>query len=387
MRVLLCTGKGGVGKTTVAAATAVRCAERGYRTIVVSADSAHSLADAFSVPLSGEPREIAQRLWAQEPDVTREVDLHWREIQKWMTSVMMWQGADRIVAEELAVLPGMEELANLLHVVRYHERGDYDVLIVDCAPTAETLRLLSFPEVLKWWMEKLFPIGRTAVSVTRPIMRRVIGLPMPEDEVFRAVEKLYLQLEQTHALLSDPEVASVRLVVNPENMVIREAQRAFTYFNLYGYTTDLVICNRLIPEDAQGHCFKSWRERHRRYYRMIEDSFAPIPIFSAPLMEEEIVGQAMLRLLAEALYGDSDPAGIFFNGCVQTVAREDECCVLALKLPFAEKSDVSLTKNGDELTVRVGTQRRNMILPSALRGMSVKDAKFDDERLRIRFVA
>jgi arsenite/tail-anchored protein-transporting ATPase len=387
MRVLLCTGKGGVGKTTVAAATAVRCAKLGYRTIVLSADAAHSLADAFDVPLSGEPVEIADCLWAQEPDISLEVDLHWREIQSWMASVMMWQGADRIMAEELALLPGMEELANLLYVTRYHDKGDYDVLIIDCAPTAETLRLLSFPEVLKWWMEKLFPIGRTAASVTRPLIRRVIGLPMPEDKVFNAVDKLYQQLGRTHALLSDPKVASMRLVVNPENMVIREAQRAFTYLNLYGYTTDLVICNRLISEDTQNTCLSSWRERHRRYYRMIEDSFSPLPILSAPLMEDEIMGADKLQLLADALYADRDPAGIFFDDCVQSVSREDDCCVLALNLPFAEKGDVSLTKNGDELTVRVGSQRRNMILPNSLRGLSVKDAKFADERLRIRFVA
>ncbi len=387
MRVLLCTGKGGVGKTTIAAATAVRCARLGYRTIVLSADAAHSLADAFNVPLSGEPVELADRLWAQEPDIGHEVDLHWREIQSWMASVMMWQGADKIMAEEFALLPGMEELANLLYVTRYHDRGDYDVLIIDCAPTAETLRLLSFPEVLKWWMEKLFPIGRTAATVTRPLIRRVMGLPMPEDKVFHAVEKLYAQLGRTHALLSDPKVASMRLVVNPENMVIREAQRAFTYFNLYGYATDLVICNRLIPQDTENPCLRSWRERQRRYYGIIEDSFAPLPILSAPLMQEEIMGAEKLRRLADALYEDRDPTEVFCNHCVQSISREDNCCVLALNLPFAEKSDVSLTKNGDELTVRVGSQRRNMILPNSLRGLSVKDAKFTDERLRIRFVA
>jgi len=353
----------------------------------LSADPAHSLSDAFDVSLSGEPREIAESLWAQEPDVTREVDLHWREIQEWMASVMMWQGADRIMAEELALLPGMEELSNLLYVTKYQERGEHDVLIIDCAPTAETLRLLSFPEVLKWWMEKLFPIGRTAASVAGPLVRRVMGVPMPEDQVFRAVQKLYAQLERTHVLLSDPKTASVRLVVNPENMVIREAQRAFTYFNLYGYATDLVICNRLVPETARNGYFKTLRERQRRYYGIIEESFSPLPILPVPMMEEEIMGIPMLRRLADELYGREDPARVFFDGCVQRVFREDECCVLSLNLPFAEKSDVSLTKNGDELTVRVGSQRRNMILPSSLRGMSVKDAKFADERLRIRFVA
>jgi len=385
MRALLYTGKGGVGKTTVAAATAVKSAELGYRTVVLSTDAAHSLADAFDVPLSGEPKLIAPNLWGQETEMSRTLKTYWSDIQDWMAALMAWRGMEEIIADEMAIVPGMEELANLLYIVNYYYSGDYDVIIVDCAPTGETLRLLSFPEHLRWWMEKLFPIGRTATSVVRPFVRPFLNIPLPGDEVFQSAERLFEELVRMRALLTDPEKASVRIVVNPERMVIKEAQRTFTYLNLYGYTTDLIVCNRLIPEEVSDRYFDSWKESQTRHYQVIEECFAPLPILSVPLLEHEVVGMPMLRVMAQALYGDRDPAQLFYHGQAQDIEKEDGYYVLTLSLPFVTKSDVSLVRNGDELLVQVGSYRRNIILPRTLVGLVVEEAKFEDEGLRIRF--
>ena len=385
MRVLLYTGKGGVGKTTIAAATGLRSAELGYRTIVLSTDAAHSLADAFDISLSGEPQPIAPNLWGQETEMSQTLKAYWSDIQDWMAALMAWRGMEEIIADEMAILPGMEELANLLYIANYYYSGDYDVIIVDCAPTGETLRLLSFPEHLRWWMEKMFPIGRTATSLVRPIVRPFLDIPLPGDKVFQSAERLFEELVRMRALLTDPEKASVRLVVNPEKMVIKEAQRTFTYLNLYGYATDLIICNRLIPEEVADRYFDSWKESQTRHYEVIEECFAPLPILSVPLLEQEVVGMPMLKVMAQALYGDRDPAQLFFHGQAQDIETEDGYYVLTLSLPFVTKSNLSLMRNGDELTVQVGSYRRNIILPRTLVGLPVKEAKFEDEKLVIRF--
>ena len=387
MRVLLYTGKGGVGKTTVAAATAVRSAQLGHRTIVLSTDAAHSLSDSFDVPLSGEAIAIAANLWGQETNINDTMEAYWRDIEDWMSALMAWRGMEQIVADELAILPGMEELANLLYITNYYYGGDFDVVVVDCAPTGDTLRLLIFPEVLGWWMDKMFPIGRTAVTMTRPFVRRVVGMPVPDDRVFASVERLYAHLDKMHELLTDSEKSSVRLVVNPEKMVIKEAQRSFTYFTLYGYATDLVVCNRLIPDDVTDPYFESWKESQGRYFKMTEDAFSPIPILAVPLMHEEVVGISRLERLAEVLFGDRDPADIFFRGQAHDIVRENGCYVLALPLPFSSKDSVSLMRNDDELVVRVGSHKRNIVLPRTLSRLPVRDAKFDNDMLRIRFDA
>lgn len=286
MRVLLYTGKGGVGKTTIAAATALRSAELGYRTIVLSTDAAHSLADSFDIPLSSEPMAIAPNLWGQETEIFKTIETYWSDIRDWMAALMAWRGMEEIIADEMAILPGMDELANLLYVTNYCYSGDYDVIIIDCAPTGDTLRLLGFPEHLHWWMERMFPIGRTATSLVRPFVRPFLDLPLPDDKVFRSAERLFDELVRMRALLTDPEKSSVRLVVNAEKMVIKEAQRTFTYLNLYGYVTDTVICNRLIPEEVADRYFDSWKESQARYYKVIEECFSPLPILTAPLMEQ-----------------------------------------------------------------------------------------------------
>ncbi len=385
MRILLYTGKGGVGKTTIAAATAVKAAELGYRTIVLSTDTAHSLGDSFDIPLSGEPQLIAPNLWGQETDICKTMETQLVDIQDWMVALMAWRGMEGIKADEMAVFPGMEELANLLYIVKYYDSGDYDLIIIDCAPTGEMLRFLSYPEVLQWYMDRIFPIHRKAAVVARPIVKHVLGMPMPDDEVFQSMERLFKQLSRMQTVLTDPEKASIRLVVNPEKMVIKEAQRAYTYLNLYGYATDLVICNRLIPEKVDDRYFESWKESQSKYYIMIEESFAPIPILSIPLLEQEVVGIGMLHLVAEVIYGERDPTEVFFRGQAQGIEKEDGYYVLTLRLPFITKGDISLLKNGDELIVQVANYKRNIILPHTLASLTVKEAKFEEEKLRIRF--
>ena len=385
MRVILYTGKGGVGKTTVAAATALRSAELGYKTIVLSTDTAHSLSDSFDIPIGHEPRLIAPNLWGQETGLSQTLEAHWKTIQRYLSLLLAWRGMDEIVAEEVAIFPGMEELANLLYIVHYQEEGKYDVLIVDCAPTGETLRLLSFPEMLRWWMAKMFPIQRKIIRAVRPMVRVLTSMPLPGADVGDSIVGLYSELDKMYVLLTDAEKATVRLVVNPEKMVIKEAQRTFTYFNLYGYFTDLIICNRLIPEEVKDRYFQAWKDSQKKYHQIIEESFAPLPILDAPLFEQEVVGIPRLRAMAEALYGGEDPTTVFIRGQIQNIRKEDKHYVLTLTLPFSSNEKISLMQSGDELTIQVGGFRRNVILPRALIGLAVSEAKLEEGKLKIMF--
>ncbi len=385
MRIILCTGKGGVGKTSVAAATALRAAELGHKTVVLSTDSAHSLSDSFDVSLGGEPQPIAPNLWGQETNMSQTLRTYWDTVKSWMAALLAWRGMDEIIADEMAVLPGMEELANLLYITYYHDEGDYEVIVVDCAPTGETLRLLSFPEILRWWMEKIFRSWRKAVHMLRPLVKFASDLPIPGDDVFGSAESLFDELNRIQELLTDPEKASIRLVVNPEKMVIKEAQRTFTYLNLYGYHTDLIICNRLISDEIKDPYFDYWKKNQVEYCSMIEQCFAPIPILTLPLFGREIVGMPMLHTMGRTLYGDDDPTKFFFHGQIQSIEGKDSNYILNLTLPFIAKGDIGLMRNNDELTVQVGYFRRNIILPNILRGMDIGGAKFEDDKLKIRF--
>ena len=385
MRIILYTGKGGVGKTSVAAATALRAAQMGYRTIVLSTDPAHSLGDSFDTPLGGEPHQLAPRLWGQELDIGYVLDTYWGTIQNWIKALMAWRGIDDIVADEMAVLPGMEELSGLLYITEYHDSKEYDVIIVDCAPTGETLKLLSFPEILRWWMERLFPIERKAASILRPLVKPLVNIPIPDDEVFESAKNLFLKLDRMRAILTSPQESSVRLVVNPEKMVIKEAQRTYTYLNLYGYYTDAIICNRIIPDNVTDDYFAAWKQTQGRYFELIEESFVPLPILKVPLMDQEVVGLEMLDRVGKALFGSEDPTKTFFVGQPREIQKENGHYVLTLDLPFVAKEDISLVRNGDELVIRVGNQKRNIILPRILIGTPTEEAKFEENRLKIRF--
>jgi arsenite-transporting ATPase len=383
-RIIVYTGKGGVGKTSVAAATALLAAERGYRTIVLSTDAAHSLGDSFDRTLGPEPTEIAPNLWGQESEVFHNIDKYWGTIQDYVSSLLRWRGLDDVMAEEMSVLPGMDELASLLWIATHHDSGNYDLIVVDAAPTGETLRLLGLPEAGRWWLDRVYPIQRKIAAVAGPILGRMTGMPTPKNEVFEAGEALFRQLEHIHELLADPELTSVRIVLNLERMVIKEAQRSFTYFHLYGYPTDLVVCNRVLPDDA-GAYFGAWREAQRRYRPMVEESFAPVPVRDAPFFDEEVVGDRMLRTLGVSVFGDADPTAFFYRGRPYTVRREDDRYLLELELPFTSREEVHLTRFGDELAITVGSWRRNLILPRVLVDAETVGGGFRDHTLRIEF--
>ena len=385
MRVILYTGKGGVGKTTVAAASALRSAQLGYRTIILSTDSAHSLADSFDLALSGEPQPIVSNLWGQEPEVSQTIDKQWSTIQKWVAAIFAWRGMDELVADEMAILPGMEELANLLYIADYYRSGKYDVIIVDCAPTGETLRFLSFPEMFGWWVGKLLPLSRKAASMVSPLVKGLMKIPVPDEEVFASMDDLHSELHEMKAILSNRNISSMRLVVNPEKMVIKETQRTFTYLNLYGYITDLIICNRVIPDKVDDRYFDSWKASQNKYFEVIKEVFAPIPILTIPLLEQEAVGLPMLEAIADALYQEDDPTKFFFQGQVQDLRKEDKHYILTLSLPLIEKGDISLTQSGNELIIRVGNFKRNIILPRTLVNFTATVAKFKEGKLKIQF--
>jgi arsenite/tail-anchored protein-transporting ATPase len=384
-RIIVLTGKGGVGKTSVAAATALRCADLGYRTVVVSTDAAHSLGDSLDITLGPELVEVVPHLRAQEIDVLYQMEKYWGDVQNYMAAILAWRGMDNILAEETSVFPGMEELASLLQIVKLYDDGDNDVIIVDAAPTGETLRLLSFPEVGRWYLEKILPLERKAISIARPFLSRVVDMPLPDEQVFVAIEQLVQQLSRMHTLLADPRQSSIRIVLNPEKMVIREAQRTFTYLNLYGYATDLIISNRLIPGGVTDVYFSSWRDSQARYGQSVKEAFAPVPILTVPLFEVEVVGPEMLRRMAHAIYGDRDPSEVFYVGRAQEIVKEGDTYRMRLPLPFVSKEQIRLTRSADELVVHIGNQKRNLILPRALVGLQVVNAKQEDDILTLVF--
>jgi arsenite/tail-anchored protein-transporting ATPase len=384
-RILLFTGKGGVGKTTVAAATALRCADAGLRTIVLSTDPAHSLADAFGIPLDSQVRRIDGDLWGQQLDATERLEETWGEVQRYLVTLLDWSGAGAIEAEELAVVPGLEEIFALGDLKAYAESGDWDVIVVDCAPTAETLRLLSLPEVLGWYMDRVFPTGRTLANVVRPVLSRLTSLPVAGDEVFAALRRFYDRLDGVKELLTNAELASVRLVVNPERMVIAEARRTATYLALFGYSVDAVVANRLLPDAITDPWFKAWKEAHAEHLDAIEDGFAPVPVLRADLAPEELLGPARLRAFADALYGDVDPAAVLHTGTPLRVEPRGDDLVLSIDLPFADRDDLDLGRKDGELLVRVGAHRRAVVLPDSLRRRAVKGATMVADRLEVTF--
>jgi arsenite-transporting ATPase len=386
MRIILYTGKGGVGKTSVSAASALRLSKLGWRTLVMSTDAAHSLADSFDTTLGHEPVEVAPNLWAQEVSVLHEVDRHWVTLQSYLTTLLSWRGMEDVVAEEMTVLPGAEELAGLVRIVKHVESGLYDAIVVDCAPTGDTLRLLSFPEIARWWLEKLFPVQRQAAKILRPLAKAVTDMPMPEDDVFDSIKHLLMQLDRIHSLLADPDMTSVRIVVNAEKMVVKEAQRTYTYLSLFGYPCDMVVCNRLFPPSVGGAYFTTWRDIQSRNHKLVEECFSPVPIFDVPFFETEVVGLEMLDKMGQAIFGDADPANVFFHGKTQTIEPTEQGFVLKMPLPLASKNQIDLMQTGDELVVQVGDYKRNLILPRALAALQVKGAKLDGGELSINFV-
>ncbi len=385
-RILLYTGKGGVGKTSIAAATALLCADRGLKTIVLSTDIAHSLADAFDRPLGPEPTQIVPNLHGQEPDVYFNIARYWRTIQNYVSELFAWRGLDEVMAEELTVLPGMDELGNLLWIADHVDSGKYDVIVVDAAPTGETLRLLSLPDASRWWIERIAPVGRRVSRLGRPMLERVLGVPMPREEVFAAAERLLDRLADVHRLLSDPDRTSVRITLALDKLSVAEARRSFTYFHLFGYPSDMVIANRVLPADA-GPFFAHLREAQQRYLPMVEQEFGPVPVRTVPQFDHEMVGLDRLREIGAALFGEGDPTAVHYRGQPYRVSREDGRYVLQVELPFTERRDLQLSRRTDELVLHVGGWRRTLLLPRALVDAPTRGAKMDGGTLRVEFEA
>ena len=383
-RTILYTGKGGVGKTSVAAGTARRCAASGLRTLVISTDPAHSLSESLGARLNGAPTPAGDLLWGQEVSAQQEMERHWSGVQDWLGELLIQRGVDRISAEELTVPPGMDELFALLVLQAHNESGDFDVVIVDCAPTGETLRLLSFPDVARWWIDKVFPFERQILAAAGPIARSLLDISLPNKAVFADIERLSQNLIAMNEILRDRERCTIRLVMNPDKMVIGEAMRTFTYLNLYGYLTDAVVVNRLFPPGV-GEYFAGWRRVQEEHMELVHSAFSPVPVLTAPYFEQEVLGGGMLDRLADELFGDRDPAGVLHDALAQRLEVLDEGAILSLSLPFADKGDISLKQIGLELIVGVDGQRRTIMLPPAMAAMRPSAARFEDGALEIRF--
>jgi len=393
MRILLYTGKGGVGKTSVSAATAVRCAELGYRTAVLSTDPAHSLGDSFDRRIGSHMVELAPNLWGQEIDLLSQMDQYWGTVQGYLNALFMWQGMDSLVAEETAVLPGMEELSSLMQITSLAESGRFDVIIIDAAPTGSTLQLLSFPDIARWYIEKIFPFQRKTIQMARPMVKRMTDMPLPGDEIFDSIEELVGFLERMSRLLGDATQSSMRVVLNPEKMVVKEAQRAYTYLNLYGYSVDAVICNRVFPRSLSDNYFDIWKSAQASNLELVHECFQPLPIFEIPLFEQEVMGIPMLQQMANAVFGPSttrggagDPTQHFYIGKPQDIYRNERHYVLSLPLPLVERDEVQLHRSVyDELVIRIGNWKRNVSLPTGLAKLDIAGAKYVDDRLNIYF--
>ncbi len=385
MRILLFTGKGGVGKSTLAAATACRSAAAGHRTLVLSTDAAHSLADALDVPATGEPTEAAPNLWVQHVDAQERFERSWRDIQGYLLSVLDVAGVDPVAAEELTVIPGAEEVLALLEVRAQARTGEWDVLVVDCAPTAETLRLLALPEALGWYMTRVLPVERRVVKALKPVLTRAAGVPMPGDSVFDAIERLHAELDDVRALLTGPK-ASVRLVLTPESVVLAEARRAYTFLTLFGYTVDAAVVNRVFPAGGADAWRTTWVEAQQRVLADAADSFAGLDLRTSVYRGVEPVGHDELLDLAAAVYGGDDPLSGPARRPPLDVRQEAGGRVLALPLPLASRDDVRLARKGDELVVSVASYRRLLTLPSGLARLRVAGARVRDGELQVRFV-
>ncbi|MGH2908220.1 MAG: ArsA family ATPase, partial [Solirubrobacteraceae bacterium] len=337
--------------------------------------------------LGGEPRAIAPGLWAQQISAQEERQAHWSAVRDWMGELLAERGVDRISAEELTVPPGMDELFSLLVLREHHASGEFDAIIVDCAPTGETLRLLSFPDVARWWIEKVFPFERQILAAARPLARTLLDIPLPDQTVFADVQRLSEKLIAMNEILRDRDRCSIRLVMNPDRMVIGEAMRTFTYLGLYGYLCDAVIVNRLFGEGV-GDYFASWRQTQEEHMELVREAFEPVPVLTAPYFEREVLGGEMLDRLAGALFSDADPGAVLFSGMSQqlTVSAGGEAS-LRLALPLADKGRISLKKIGSELVVAVDGQRRTISLPPAMAQMRAGAARLQDGELQIDFDA
>ncbi len=374
MRIILFTGKGGVGKTTVATATAIKAAKEGKKTLIISTDPAHSLSDALDQELSPEPIEIAPNLFAQEFDVYYSMQKYWKNMRNLMNTIFRWKGIKNVVAEELSVLPGMEEASAFLWLEKYYEEGDYDLIVIDSAPTGETLTLLSLPQVAKSWMTKAFSNKNLAVKTVTKGLKFFTGIPL--DKGLEEMDELFNKLEKIQKVFLDPEVASIRIVTNPERMVIKEARRAYTYLQLYGYNVDAVIINRILPETKVGEAFKYYIESQKKYIKEIEESFQPLPILKVQHQGREVFGMSLLEKIGDSIYKDKKASEVLYLDKPFEVIENNNGYFFKTKLPFVLEGEVALKKFGDELVIDLGNRRKSIILPKFASFLKLEDYRF-----------
>lgn len=392
MRIIFYTGKGGVGKTTIAAATGMKLAQLGYRTIVISLDVAHSLRDAFDSDAAAhtliqteKQMPVAENLWIQEINVQEAIAEYWDEVYNYIRSLLNRSGLETLVAEEIAVFPGMEEICALLYINQYVREKTYDVIILDCAPTGESLRFVSIPTTLEWYMNRIFKLERNLAKVAGPIIERVSNVPLPRDTYFQNIQDLFDKLEGIDGVLTDPTITTVRLVTNPEKIVIKETQRAFMYFCLYGLCIDAVIINRIFPEGVDTDYFEIWKQTQQHYIQEASHYFSDVPIWKVNLFSDEIIGKAGLQKLADSLYIDIDPAERFSERRPYQFQERNGTYQLTMRLPFLTKKEIELTKHGDELIVTIGGFKRHVALPRTLANRRTTGAKLSGEQLVITF--
>jgi arsenite-transporting ATPase len=391
MRIIMFAGKGGVGKTSVAGATGMKAAAMGHKTLVMSLDIAHSLSDIFSLdkPLldqnRGMPFQIGDRLWIQELDIQEEIQRNWGQVHRYIASLFNTTGLDEILAEELAILPGMEEVSSLLHVNHYVHEKAFEVLILDCAPTGESLRFISIPTTLEWYISKVFKIQRRVVSYVRPVAKRLYDVPLPEDDYFKALENLFVRLEGIDTILTDPTITTVRMVANPEKIVLKETQRAFLYFSLYKMCIDAVIMNRMLPGSIEEAYFADWKGSQRRYLQLAEEYFSPVPIFPVDLSRNEPLGKENLLKLAEEIYGGHDPTQHFYQDWPYEFSQRDGRVFIKMKLPFITNAEVEINRLPGEIVIRIGGFKRHILLPRHVASYREVTAKMDKDSLYIIF--
>lgn len=391
MRIILFAGKGGVGKTSVAAATGIEAAARGNRTLVMSLDIAHSLSDIFALERDlidhnrGKPVKVNKNLHIQELDVQEEIERNWKDIHRYISTLFNTTGLDEVLAEELAILPGMEEVSLLLYINRYVKEESYDVIILDCAPTGESFRFISIPTTLEWYIRKIFKLEKTLAKYVGPVARRLYDVPIPGDEYFDAIADLFVRLEGVDRVLTDPEITTVRLVTNPEKIVLKETQRAFMYFCLYKMTVDSIIMNRVLPEDLNDEYFEDWKEAQVHYMEKAQEYFSPIPVLPVRLYRSEVLGYQSLKRLAQEIYKDKNPLDRFFSAEPYLLTKENGEYRLTMKLPFVVKDDIQITKLADELVIRIGTVKKNMLLPRQVMASKSIRAKLEGQELSIHF--
>lgn len=384
MRILLYTGKGGVGKTTLSSSTALLASRLGYRTLVISTDPAHSLSDSFDLGLGPEPTAVAPNLWAMEVNVLKDIQRYWGELQTSLSALLVTQGFQDVVADELAVMPGMEEVCSLLHVDEKAESGDYDLIILDCAPTGETIRLISMPDVIDWYLEHLFNVSIKGAGILQPVIKTALSIPT--HAIGKSLEVLFAGVARVQKRLIDPQQTSIRVVMTPEKMVLKEALRSFTYFSLFGYNVDAVLLNRVVENVEDSEFLRGLQQQQAGYIEQTHTSFAPVPILKLPLMATgEIVGLDDLADVGKIAFGDLDPTKVFFQGKVQEVSKDGDSYLLKRRFPAFEVNRFDLRKKGDELIVTIGNVRRSIILPNTLALLEPVSADFKAGELVIRF--